>query len=296
MVGPKINKKKSTLKKKDITIRGVNKDLYEQFITFARRIGFSAGEAFDELVFTLLYKPWRHITPMPEGLVEEPPEIIEKLDHLKVTKKDLLEAGEEVQYLFRDINELIFDKSVTGEIVIKHVRMIIKCDVTFQGPVSRFIQSGILRKRPEYHHPTDESKLKDVTIRNVSTEIYDEFLAVAKQRGKTTGEFFSDLLASSIPRIEIYRHTHHRPAMKGNLVILFENNLTVTKEDLELLKKRQVVFYGIDKLVFTKDITQELFMKTVDKIIKCDTVILPKTIPRLIVLSRAVDCSSVKTS
>jgi len=278
---------------KDITIRGVNKELYKQFTEQRTKLGFSAGQAFSSIISLEFYRPWsvhgirHHGGPKRHGAK---PEIIRDLDKLNVTKKDLVSTGEKTMFLFRNIADLIFDEDVDSTTLAKHVKLISRCNVTFLGDVPKLIQLGLIRKHSNYKHPQDKENLKDITIRNVSAKLYDEFISKAKTESKTTGEYFSQILNHLVPFGEIRSIMAEFPE-KEILVVKNEEKLTITKEDLEVLGDRGVIFYNVEHLVFSKDIDQKLFLKAILRIVKCCEVILPVKIPKLIVLSRVLRCN-----
>ncbi|MCK5184826.1 MAG: hypothetical protein KAQ95_11005, partial [Candidatus Heimdallarchaeota archaeon] len=80
------------------------------------------------------------------------------------------------------------------------------------------------------------------------------------------------------------------------LVVRGKEELLISKKDLVILDERGLILYGIPRIEFAKDIGQDLFLKTVVRIIKCEQVILPASIPRLIVLSRAIQCKETKVA
>lgn len=285
--------KKDLGEMKDITLRGVNKELYEQFTVHAKKHGLSAGDAFDSIVM-IDKQPWRRfISRHGPRRLGKAPEIIRDLEKLVVSKKDLISAGKETLFLFSKINELTFEKDVDATTLIKHVRLIRKCKTNFLGDIPKIIQLGIIRKRTVYTHPSNREQLKDITIRNVSIKLYDEFVSNAKDKGKTTGEYFSEILTHAITFFDI-NETISTIVDREVLVVREEEELFISKKDLEVLGERGLIIYGIQKIEFAKDISQELFLKTVIRIIKCDQVILPASIPRLIVLSRAIQCKETK--
>ena len=69
------------------------------------------------------------------------------------------------------------------------------------------------------------------------------------------------------------------------LVISDISELTVSSSDLKSVDK-PIVFKNIEKLVFTDDVTPELFSNKVKMIRSCGEVVVPKTIPKLLVLSK----------
>ncbi|NPE06646.1 MAG: hypothetical protein GNW80_00050 [Asgard group archaeon] len=285
--------KKDIGEMKDITLRGVNKELYEEFTVHAKKHGLSAGDAFDGIIM-IDKQPWRKFIdrhrPPRHG---KAPEIIRDLEKLVVSKKDLISAGEKTMFLFSKINDLTFEKDVDAATLVKHVRLIRKCKTSFLGDIPKIIQLGIIRKRRAYTHPSNKDQLKDITIRNVSIKLYDEFVSNAKDKGKTTGEYFSEILAHAITFFDI-SETLSTIEDREVLVVREEEELFISKTDLEVLGKRGLIIYSIPKIEFAKDIGQDLFLKTVIRLIKCDQVILPSSIPRLIVLSRAIQCKETK--
>ncbi len=280
---------------KDITLRGVNKELYEQFMIHAKKHGLSAGDAFDSIIM-IDKQPWRRwISRQRHRLHSKAPEIIRDLEKLVVSKKDLVAAGEKTVYLFSEINELVFEKDVDAVTLVKHVRLIRKCDTKFLGDIPKLIQLGIIRKRRKYYHPSNQDQLKDITIRNVSIKLYDEFISNAKDLGKTIGEYFSEMLAHAMKFFDI-GEILETIGEREVLVVSEEEDLIISKEDLEVLDERGLILYDIPKIEFAKDIDQELFLKAVVRIVKCNQVVLPANIPRLIVLSRAIHCKETKIS
>ena len=284
--------------KKDITLRGVNKELYEHFNEFRLKIGSSAGEAFSALLFTNLRQPWsmhglrRFGGHRRMGII---PEKICDLEKLHVSKRDLTSAGEKTMFLFRNIQELVFEKDVDVPTLVKHVKLISHANVEFLGEIPKLIQSGLIRKKPQYIHPTDKDQLKDITIRNVSTKLYDEFIAKAKSESITTGELFSKFIADILP-FNLIHEALENIGDREALIVAHEEKLQITQEDLEVLGNRGVIFYGINSLSFSSDIDQELFLNTVFKIIRCTDVKLPKNVPRLIALSRIINSTNVTKS
>jgi len=285
--------KADTNEKKDITLRGVNKELYNRFSADRMVRGTSAGEAFSELVYSYLREPWRLHGFRKYGRKFRPgvkPEKVSDIEELYITKKDLTSAGEKTMFLFRNIKKLTFAADVDGTILAKHVKLITQSpNTTFEGKIPELIKIGLIRKQHVYVHPKGKDELKDITIRNVSAKIYDEFVTKAKAEETTTGEYFSRLLAHLVPFSELLE-VFHGLGDKEVLFVSNEEDLTITKEDLEVLGERQVIFFNTQKLIFSDDIDQELFLRTVIKIVSCSEVKLPTKIPRLIILSRTKNC------
>jgi hypothetical protein len=283
---------------KDITLRGVNKELYDQFTAFTKKVGISTGIVFSNILIAYIHQPWRmhgsrrRRSPHHHGVI---PETISDLDKLTITKTDLTAVGDATMFLFSHIKELNFEKDVDAFTLVKHVKMIHHCNTKFQGKIPKLIELGITRKIREYNHPLESEQLTNITIRNVSSKIYDEFVAKAKSEGFTTGEFFSKILVNTLPFFEL-RDVMLTLEDHEALIVMLKDQLLIKKSDLEVLGNRKVIFYGIKQLEFAKDINQELFLKTVFKIVKSDEVILPDNLPKLIVLSRTMMCKEIQHS
>ncbi|MHA1399818.1 MAG: hypothetical protein ACTSQE_05700 [Candidatus Heimdallarchaeaceae archaeon] len=284
--------------KKDVTIRNVDAELYDNFATFARKEGKSTGEFFDFL-FISLNEP--HHSAL-RFMRRRPPtfhsnlEVITGMRSLKVSRKDLEGAVGKRVYHFCRIGELEFEEDVDGKLLSETVHAIRKCrSVKFKGNVPKLLRLGLVMKKPTYNYPTDPSKLKDITIRKVSKDIYDSFLAKSKEESKTTGELFSEYLAFLMPSFDLFENIRiiERESKTFPLVITREDNLTVTNNDLKEIAPKKVIFYNVKMLEFDDSVEEETFDKFVAKIIKCKEVIIPKNIPRLLALARTTEGSKV---
>jgi hypothetical protein len=130
------------MEQKDITLRGVDKELYDQFVILAKKRGSSTGTAFSHIIsWNLRQKDFS-----PGSLVRRPmhksrqkPEIIQDIEKLVVSKDDLVAAGDKTMFLFKDIGRLIFDESVDKEILLQHVKVIIDSKVEFRNNISKVI-------------------------------------------------------------------------------------------------------------------------------------------------------------
>lgn len=128
------------VKKKDITIRGVNSDLYDRAAEIARRTGKTIGEIINEslALFLDLTEGLRTgIQPIVEGAKEAGrkletglsatvPVMIASLDELEVTKADLEQFGKRV--VFQNIGRLVFADDVDQETFDRYVALIRNCD------------------------------------------------------------------------------------------------------------------------------------------------------------------------
>ena len=126
-------------KRKDITIRGINSDLYDRAAEIARRTGKTIGEVINEslALFLDLTEGLRMgIQPIIEGAKEAGksleagisatvPVMIGTLEELEITKADLEQFERRV--IFSNIERLVFADDVDAETFEKYVALIRDC-------------------------------------------------------------------------------------------------------------------------------------------------------------------------
>ncbi|MFX0182580.1 MAG: hypothetical protein ACFE95_05800 [Candidatus Hodarchaeota archaeon] len=145
-------------------------------------------------------------------------------------------------------------------------------------------------------------RLKNVTIRGIDSEIYDEFSHSMKMLNMTIGdavtkmmrdviedldESFSDLKIRSklsfkklFDRLEKASVRHHR-------------RLIITGKDL-LEANAALSFSHIGELIISPDVTREIFNKHIRHISHCRTVRVPDILPKLLLLSRIKFCRNIE--
>ncbi|BDR92170.1 ribbon-helix-helix domain-containing protein [Vulcanisaeta souniana] len=133
----------------------------------------------------------------------------------------------------------------------------------------------------------ENNERKTVTIRGLSTDIYDRVSRLAKETGATVGEVVNDALKRYIATLENISRTIDNMIRSGDVVMISGvSSLTVTKVDLESLDK-PVVFKDMDELIFTDDVTNELIKSKVAKIVNVNTVYVPKSVSTLLIASKS---------
>jgi len=123
-----------------------------------------------------------------------------------------------------------------------------------------------------------------VTIRGIDDDVYSQFAAEAKRRGVAIGELTTKVMKDFVEDSSgkpIYRITDLA-------------QLTVSKNDLESIDG-QVSFSDIQMLEFADDVNWEIFKTKIDRIEDVAVVILPKSISKFQVLTKARDVATVKT-
>ena len=133
----------------------------------------------------------------------------------------------------------------------------------------------------------ESSEKKTVTIRGLSTDIYDRVSRLAKETGTTIGEIVNEALRRYITTLENISKAIDNMIRAGDVVVISGvSSLTVTKTDLESLDK-PVVFKDMDELVFAEDITNDLIKNKVAKIVNVNTVYVPNSVSTLLIASKS---------
>ena len=276
---------------KIVTIKGVDTKLYNLFSTLVNLNPASSG-----LVFThILLHYMRNIKPLvpiaPRKRLVNPSskinyEVIQSQESLRVSKSDFEATGNNIQFIFIDVNELVFDKSINTDEIVKYVHGIHNSNVKVEGKVSRLILSAI--DRSDMTTLKGSNELKDVTIRNVSGSIYEEFTALCHQESIAVGEGINKMLGIMVPHLEIVEIVKRLidPTVGPPIIISLKHDLRITKADLEDLGNRMLLLHRIDHVEFDKKIPLDLFTDTIFGIYNCSDVILPETIPKLLQLSK----------
>ena len=70
-------------------------------------------------------------------------------------------------------------------------------------------------------------------------------------------------------------------------------DLTISKQDLEEPGEK-ISFVNITNLSFTHDVDKDTFQKCILKIVGCRGVRVPNILPKLVLLSKLVECKNVE--
>jgi hypothetical protein len=124
----------------------------------------------------------------------------------------------------------------------------------------------------------------DVTIRGIDDEVYARFAAEAKKRGIPIGELATEAMKDLVDR-----------AIGPSYRIADLDLLSVSRSDLESMD-RPVVFADIDVLEFENDVDWTIFKDHVERINDVALVLLPKSLSKFQVLTRAKDVAAIKGS
>ncbi len=135
---------------------------------------------------------------------------------------------------------------------------------------------------------TEERKI--ITIRGISTPVYERALKLARELGITIGELVNEALRRYIMTLEAIHKAIESQiealSRSGDVIVISGvDSIVVSKKDLELAPKK-VVFKDLRELVFADDVTEDVFRDKVYEIVKVDKVVVPKTLSVLLVASK----------
>jgi len=154
-----------------------------------------------------------------------------------------------------------------------------------------------------YSRKLGQQEKKDVLIRGVDREAYDELLGLAKRLNTNLGTLASDAFRLFVSLVEdqgtvvlipleVARKTGSRLVPKfvrkfKPILIRHVSYVKLSRRDLEECES-PLILTNIDELVFGDDVTEELFDKKILKIIRCNRVVVPSSIRKFVVLSKTL--------
>lgn len=146
-----------------------------------------------------------------------------------------------------------------------------------------------------------EARPKKVySIRGLDEEVYREFTATARQLGKTIGEALSEamklymIVAKGLGEglqeamNKLKRAADElRTGMKEALPLIIDGieELEIGKGDIEAVGKR-IVIRNVNRVLIKDDVDPETFSKYIVEISNVEELIAPRTIPKLLLLSK----------
>ena len=141
-------------------------------------------------------------------------------------------------------------------------------------------------------------KIKNVTIRGIDTEIYDEFSSSIKSLKMNIGEAITQMMQDIL---KDFGDTFPNLSAKGSLGKLKKDRLSISALDELSISKRdleeagaEIRFTHVGKLIFEPDVDLATFNKYVRGISHCDYVRIPAFLPKLVLLSKTQYCGRVE--
>ncbi len=144
----------------------------------------------------------------------------------------------------------------------------------------------------------DLKRMKNVTIRGIDSEIYDEFSSSIKSLKMNIGEAITQMMQDVM---EDFGDTFPSLSAKESLGKLKRDRISIKALDTLRISKKdleeagaQVKFSHVGKLIFEPDVDLATFNKYVRGINHCDYVRIPAFLPKLLLLSKTQYCGRVE--
>ena len=145
----------------------------------------------------------------------------------------------------------------------------------------------------------DLTKMKNVTIRGIDSEIYDEFSSSIKSLKMNIGEAITQMMQDVLKDFD---DTFPNLSAKGSLGKLKKDRLSISALEQIRISRRdleeagaEIRFTHVGKLIFEPDVDLATFNKYVRGITHCEYVRIPAFLPKLILLSKTQYCGRVET-
>lgn len=287
---------KEDIRVKNVTIRDVDKDLYENFMNLAKFWRKPSGFIFSRLFHSYITRrpssfiP-HHLKRILVNIHADKLEIVENIDELEVTKDDLAAIDKGVKFQFSNIKNLKFADDVDRDLFTERIYRIGHSKITnLPENIPKLLFYSIVREDKYLGSSVDKkdnkAELKEITIRNVEESIYDNFTKICHAQNKKIGEAVNEILLYFLGEFELSHILVHEVSDPINtLSISTVDLLRVKEQDLKELAKNKIIFHRINNLEFDDDITKESFRNKVFAIYNSNSN-KPKNVPKLLYLAR----------
>ena len=145
-------------------------------------------------------------------------------------------------------------------------------------------------------HRGSGGRVKNVTIRGIEAEIYNEFSQQMKILGMTMGDAISKMMSDVLKDFDETFPDLSAKSLRARLrkaEISHHKELAVGARDL-IEANARVTFSHINLLEIGPDVTRELFLRHVGRINHSRTVRIPAILPKLVVYSRIQFCKRIE--
>ncbi|WP_371804901.1 hypothetical protein [Candidatus Lokiarchaeum ossiferum] len=143
----------------------------------------------------------------------------------------------------------------------------------------------------------NEENLKSISIRGVKADVYEQFVNKTKKLdmniGKAITKLMQDVVSTFEEEFPQISAESLRSANKVPLSIVGHMDLSISKEDLEE-PGEQISFIGIQNLSFSPNVDKDTYLKCINKIVGCRGIRIPNILPKLVLLSKIVDCKNIE--
>ncbi len=292
-----IDQEKKAETAKVITIRELDKELFEQFTSLTKIWGKNVGEIFSRILKNFLEIGSTSIfMPSFEDRLKKMGctylEVIENLEELTIKKQDLTSLPEGVKLYFYNIKKLIFSEDINTPTLLDYVYRINNSSVIPPKNIQKLPYLSLLQINSEYLGK--KRKIKDVTIRSVDSKIWNDFISYCQLNNNKTSIVINRILWEVIPEMEITQImiSKIKESIENVFLISSHESITINQNDLQKIGDKKVLFHRIKELTFKEDISQETFLEKVLGIYNCVNVNFPNDFSKLLQLSRVKDYPS----
>jgi len=284
---------------KVITIRELDKELFEQFASLTKTWGKNVGEIFSRVLENFLEIGSTNIfMPSFEERLKQMNctylEIIENLDELTIQKQDLTSLPKGVKLYFYNIKRLVFSEDINTPTLLDYVFRIKNSAVIPPKNIQKLHYLSLFQNSSEYIGKN--RKIKDVTIRNVDTKIWNDFTSHCQLNDSKVSIIINRILWEIIPEMEITQIliSKIKEPFDNILLVTSQKKVSINQENLQKIADKKVLFHRIEELNLQENISQEVFVEKVLGIYNCKKVTFPKGFSKLLQLSRVKEYPNSK--
>jgi len=265
---------------KVVTIREVDRDLFEQFTSLTKTWRKNVGEIFSRVLENYLEIGSTNIfMPSFEERLKKMGcsylEIIENLKELAIHKRDLTSLPKGVKLYFYNIKKLIFSEEINTSTLLDYVFRINNSVVIPPKNILKLPYLSLLQNSSEYLGKKREFKYCQLNNNKTSIVI-------------------NRILWEVIPEMEITQImiSKIKESIEDVFLISSHESITISQNDLQKIGDKKVLFHRIKELTFKEDISQETFLEKVLGIYNCVNVNFPNDFSKLLQLSRVKEYPS----
>ncbi len=147
-----------------------------------------------------------------------------------------------------------------------------------------------------------EEDKRAITIKGVDSELYDKISELARLKGRTIGDIVSQAFKLYLSLLEaggkVISFTESvLSGIKKKVNVQLIKDIEKLEVDRALLEEAEslLLFVGIKELVFSDDVTQELFDEKVGNIVDCRLVEIPRSLSKLKALKKCRFIGELRT-
>ncbi|MHA1556882.1 MAG: hypothetical protein ACTSPM_08110 [Candidatus Heimdallarchaeota archaeon] len=276
---------------KVVTIRDLDKELFERFSSLTKAWGKNTGTIFTNIIKNFLARNGSNVylPPLEDNLRRRDfkhLELIENEEELIVSKKDLTLLPDNVKFYFSNIKKLVIAEDIDTVTLLKYVYRIKNSTVVIPDSIDNILFLSLLQNHPQYQFSNRE--VKDVTIRNVNEQAWNDFTSFCQINRTKIGTLASEILWEIIPEMEITQIllSKIKEPIEDIIVVSALNSAEIKHDNIKAISSKKILFHRINELVFQDDITNEDFLEKVVGIYNCQKIIFPKSVSKLLKLSR----------